>query len=289
MSFEFGLTPSLGLKTAQYYRRPNVSDTPVYLDDPLGELRVWPVRIFTFGRFEIFRANEPLRFSREVQRRALLLLKAILAFGGQQVSEARLVALMWPGAQGDVARLCLNRTVYRLRRLLGVRDSVVPQDNRISLDARYVWVDAWVVEQLLQRAEQYVTRESLDPLARCMATAVTLYRGPFLHEEQGVSWGQPYAHRLRRRLLGELFRIGRQLELNEREEDALHCYDQCLAIDPCAENVCRQLMSLYHRLGRLADALLVYRHCHNALIQQSGVSSSPQTQALLKELTAGET
>ena len=287
MSFEFGLTPSLGLKTAQHNWISNLSDARVYLDDPLGELRVWPVSIFTLGRFEIYRANKPLRFSGEAQRRPLLLLKAILAFGGQQVSEARLVDVLWPEAQGNVAHFCLNSTVSQLRRLLGVRN-VIRQDNRISLDARRVWVDAWVVEQLLQCAEQYVTRESFDPLARCMATAVTLYRGPFLDEKQGASWGQPYAQRLRRRLLGELFRIGRQLELNEREEDALRCYDQCLAIDPCAENVCRQLMSLYRRLRRLGDALQVYRHYHRALIRQFCVSSTAQTQALLKELTGGE-
>ena len=265
-----------------------MSDSAVFLDDPLGESRVWPIKIFTLGRFEIYRANEPLHCSGKVQRRPLLLLKAILAFGGQQVGEARLIDVLWPEAKSDVARFCLNSTVYRLRRLLGVRDGIVRENNRIGLNARQVWVDAWVVERLLQRAEQYVTRESFDTMACCLATAVTLHRGSFLHEEQGASWARPYADRLRRRLLSQLFLIGRQLEMNERDEDALRCYEQCLTIDPCAENVCRQLMSLYHRLGRLADALQVYRQCHGALARQLGVSSSAQTQALLKDLTGGE-
>ena len=265
-----------------------MSDSTVFLDDPLGESRVWPIKIFTLGRFEIHRANEPLRYSGKVQRRPLSLLKAILAFEGQQVGEARLIDVLWPEAQADFARFCLNSTVHRLRRLLGVRDGIVRQDNHISLNARHVWVDAWVVERLLERAEQYVTRESFDTMACCLATAVTLYRGSFLHEEQGASWAQPYADRLRRRLLSQLFLIGHRLELNERDEDALRCYDQCLTIDPCAENVCRQLMSLYHRLGRHSDTLQVYRHCHSALTRQLGVSLSAQTQALLKDLTGGE-
>ena len=66
MIFELGLTASLGLKSLQYNRRSNMSDSTVFLDDPLGESRVWPVKIFTLGRFEIYRANEPLRFSAKV-------------------------------------------------------------------------------------------------------------------------------------------------------------------------------------------------------------------------------
>jgi DNA-binding SARP family transcriptional activator len=49
-----------------------------------------------------------------------------------------------------------------------------------------------------------------------------------------------------------------------------------------------QLMTLYHRLGRLADVLQVYRQCHGALTRQLGVRSSAHTQALLKDLTGGE-
>ena len=94
-----------------------MSDSTVFPDDPLGESRVWPVKIFTLGRFEVYRANEPLHCSGKVQRRPLSLLKAILAFGGQQVGEARLIDVLWPEAQGDVARFCLNSTVHRLRRL----------------------------------------------------------------------------------------------------------------------------------------------------------------------------
>ena len=71
MSFEFGLTASLGLESVQYNRRSNMSDSTVFLDDPLGESRVWPIKIFTLGRFQIYRANEPLRYSGKVQRRPL--------------------------------------------------------------------------------------------------------------------------------------------------------------------------------------------------------------------------
>lgn len=285
MSLGLGLTASLALQAVKYTKRSIMSEHNEFLDDPLGESRPWPVKIFTLGGFEIYRGNEPLRFSGKVQRRPLSLLKAILAFGGQQVSEARLIDVLWPEAQGNVARICLYSTVYRLRRLLGDREVIVRQDNRISLDARQIWVDAWVVERLLQRAEQYVTRESFDTMACCVATAVALYRGPFLHEDEGATWAQPHADRLRRRLLSQLFLVGRQLEMNEREQDAIRCYDQCLAIDACAEEVCRQLMSLYHRIGRVADALQVYRQCHDTLTRQHGVSPSVQTQALLKELT----
>lgn len=257
-----------------------------FLDDPLGESRPWPIKIHTLGRFEVYLANRPLRFARKVQRRPLSLLKAILAFGGQTVSEARLIETLWPDARDELKRFSLNSTVYRLRRLLGEREVLIRQDNCISLDARQVWVDAWVVERLLARAEQYVSNEGFDAMACCVATAVELYRGRFLDNDPSAKWAQPYADSLQRRLGSELFLVGRQLEINGRLDDAIKYYEQCLHIDACAEEVGRQLMALYHRAGQPAKALQVYNRCHTAITRQLGVPPSPQTQALLKEMTA---
>ena len=47
----------------------------------------WPVKILTLGRFEVYVDGQKLEFSRKLPRKTLLLLKAIVAFGGVNVPE----------------------------------------------------------------------------------------------------------------------------------------------------------------------------------------------------------
>ena len=78
----------------------------------------WPFKIYTLGRFEVLRDDQPLQFSGKVQRKPLALLKAIIAFGGRNVREESLLDALWPDADGDAARFALTSAIHRLRRLL---------------------------------------------------------------------------------------------------------------------------------------------------------------------------
>ena len=61
----------------------------------------YPIKIYTLGRFEIIRDDEPLHFSGKEQKKPLELLKALIAFGGRDVPEERLTDALWPDADGD--------------------------------------------------------------------------------------------------------------------------------------------------------------------------------------------
>jgi LuxR family maltose regulon positive regulatory protein len=69
-------------------RRRLVADVSVSAD---VEIWPWPIRVYTFGRFAVIRDDEPLTFSRKVQRRPLGLLKTLIALGGREVREERLI------------------------------------------------------------------------------------------------------------------------------------------------------------------------------------------------------
>ena len=67
--------------------------------------------------------------------------------------EDSLIDALWPDAEGDAAHFALTSAIHRLRRLLGREEAIIRQDNEVSLDDRYCWVDVWAVERLLARAE----------------------------------------------------------------------------------------------------------------------------------------
>ena len=231
--------------------------------------RPWPIKIFALGRFEVLRHDHPLRFSRKVQRKPLALLKALITLGGREVREDVLMDTLWPDAEGDAARVALTSALHRLRGLLDCDGAVVRQEGQLSLDDRFCWVDVWAVERVLGRAE--AAADAKEDVRK----AVGLFRR--------VSIGGEAPERLQRRLLRQIVRTARHCERSDALE-ASDWYEEGLRVDPCAEDLCRSLMTAYHRLGRPAAVEEVYRRCRTALADRYGKTPAPETEELFRAL-----
>jgi DNA-binding SARP family transcriptional activator len=260
------------------YVRGLVQKRGLVPDNPPVEIEAWPwaIKVFTLGRFEVLREDKPVRFSRKVQRKPLALLKTLIALGGRAVREDLIMDALWADAEGDAARVALASALHRLRGLLGHEGAVIRQEGHLGLDARLCWVDVWGVERLLAHAEAAAGREG------DLRKAAGLYRGAFLGGDASeVPQAAALADSLRRRLLRQLVRAGRECEQADGQK-AADWYEEGLRVDPCAEDVCRSLMTVYHRLGRRAAVLEVYGRCQAALTARLGGTPSPETDRLFK-------
>jgi DNA-binding SARP family transcriptional activator len=261
------------------------------LEPPPVEVEAWPwpLRVYTLGRFALERDGRPVAFARKIQRRPLLLLKALLAFGGRAVPEARLTEALWPDAEGDAARQALATTVFRLRKLLGEARTLLRQEDQLTLDDRVCWVDVWALERYLDHAEAAAKRGTQDDHAWEEAVAWTekasqAYRGPFLADEPDLPWASGLADRLRRRLRRQLTLVGGYWEELAQFERAAEWYERALGVDPCAEDCARRLMAAYRTLGRREEALHVYGRLREGLSTTHGVLPSQVTEALYASL-----
>ena len=119
------------------------------------EIENWPwrYRIYALGGFELIKGDTPLRFSGKVQKKPLEMLKALIAFGGKDVTEDQLTEALWPDAEGDVAHTSFSTTLHRLRQLLGGEKILGLQEGRVSLDRSSCWVDVWAFEGLIRDVE----------------------------------------------------------------------------------------------------------------------------------------
>jgi LuxR family transcriptional regulator, maltose regulon positive regulatory protein len=240
----------------------------------------WPIKILTLGRFDVLLDGEPVRFARKVQRKPLALLKALIAFGGQGVREELVMDALWPEAEGDAARVALASALHRLRGLLGREQAILRQEGRLSLDGRLCWVDVWAVDRLLGRAEKRASHPEL------IRRAADLYRGAFLDEgERDLPKATAMVESLRGRLIRHLVRVGRQCE-QANPQEAVDWYEEALRVDPCAEDACRGLMTVYHRLDRSTDVAVTYQRCRAALDAARGQAPSAATQGLFQTLSA---
>lgn len=254
-------------------------------DNPPHTCENWPwrVRVFTLGRFGIERDGKVVRFSSKVPKKPLEMLKVLVALGGQAVSETRLNDILWPDADGDSAHRAFNITVIRLRELIGPKEAVELRDGCVTLDKRYVWVDAWALGHLLGSASATQGGASLAP--ELLDRILHLYKGPFLAEENG-SWAISLRERLKGRVENQLEKLGAQWEEEREPAKAIDCYRRGLEIDDLAEELYRRAILCYLKLGRRAEALSLYRRCEK-ISGSYGIKLSPETETIFKSLISG--
>jgi DNA-binding SARP family transcriptional activator len=232
----------------------------------------WPLQVYTFGQFEVLRDGRPLEYSRKAPKKTIALLKAIIAFGGSNVPEQRLVDAFWSDEEGDVATRSLGAALHRLRKLLGDTDAIIQQGNALSLDKARVWVDVWAFEDLLARPDANASE------------IIGLYRGAFLAEDEGEPWPVTMRERLRGRFIHAVAEAGKQLEDANRPDAAIECYLRGLDADPVIEQFYQGLMRCYTALERRSEALSAYQRLKRMLSISLGVQPSAQTERLYQSL-----
>lgn len=237
----------------------------------------WPVRIRTLGRFDVAIDDVALEQTPKTQRKSLELLKALVAFGAQDVEVAEIAGLLWPESAGDAARAALDVTLMRLRRLLQADDAVLMHGGRVSLNPLVCWIDAWAFERLLERGTDRV-------LVERQADAVyAVYGGAFL-DTVPDPWVVPMRDRLARRFVAHVLATGRAFEAAQRFDVAAAHYEAALERNPRAEELYRRLMICHRERGNLAEVARTYESCRAMLNAELGIEPSAATRAIVAEL-----
>ncbi|OGU06401.1 MAG: hypothetical protein A2075_07545 [Geobacteraceae bacterium GWC2_58_44] len=237
----------------------------------------WPLKIYTLGRFELVKYGEPVRFSGKVQQKPLALLKALISLGGREVAVEKLVDLLWPDADGDVAHQSFTTNLHRLRRLLDNDKVIRSNDGKVTLDARYCWTDAWEFERFAGAVETdwngKLPQELPLQAAKQIKKGMDLYNGHFLSGEPGSPWAVSMRERLRSKALRLIGKAGAYHEYHGEWATAVECYMKGLAIDDHIEEFYQRLMICHHRQGKQGEALAAYARCRKILATIGGKSS----------------
>jgi LuxR family maltose regulon positive regulatory protein len=243
-------------------------------------------RIHVLGRFRITKADIPVAIPPRL-RKPQELLQALIAFGGTEVGAGVLIDALWPDSEGDAAYHALESALYRLRQLLGARDSVRMEGGKVSLNQDQLWVDMWEFEEELQRPHD-PEANAIERIGRLRL----LYQGHFLQHETERPWVLKAREELRDRLLGAIRDAARECERARRWEDAANLYRSGIEFDSLNEGLYRGLMLCHQELGDHSDALHAYRRCRELLTRFLGIPPNAKTQALfhsVRERAAGAT
>ena len=240
----------------------------------------WPVRIFTLGRFDLQIDGKPAAFSRKAPRRLLEVLKALIAFGGEDVDERKLADALWSEGDGDNGIHALRVSLTRLRKLLGGADAIQVADGKVSLGPARCWVDALAFE----RATSEPASSRLDTLER----ACDLYRGAFLGNDAEHPWLLPTRERLRTRFVVKIAALGAGLEATCSWDRAATWYQRGIDADPLVEAFHQGVIRCHMRADRRAEALGAYRRLRQTLSVVLGIAPSASSEALYRTLYEAE-
>lgn len=244
------------------------------------------LRIFVLGGFRVEGVTGALANDGWSRRKARQLFKCLLTRPSRRLTRDEAYELFWPDS--DVAPSNFRVVLHALRQALvglGVArpDELVLSDHDgVALNASGYWVDADAFERLV--APLHDAAASDDDLE----AAARLYAGEFLADDLYETWTASRRDHLRR-LWGDLL-----LELSHRREQrgeidaAAAALQRRLSADPCDELATRELMRLWARHGRRADALRAYQRLAEALRLELGVDPGAEATRLRDGIVSGE-
>ena len=286
-ALEAGIEPEYALQLIAAHR--------LEPEDPaaVSEAWPWPLKIATLGRFEVLKDGKRAGSGRKVQRKPLLLLKALIAFGGSKVPEEKITDLLWPDSDGDAAHSAFSTTLQRLR-ALGNDKALVLNERQLSLDHRFCSIDAWSFERTYDRADALWRaaadqsgdkRRDVEADAYCDGEkALNLYHGHFLPNDTEQVWTAAYRERLRNKFLRLVLQQGVYLEESTQWLKAVATFERGLETDELAEEFYQHLIICYQRLDQKAKAVRVYENCRTIFNSALGIAPSEQTEGLYSSL-----
>lgn len=243
------------------------------------------IEVITLGQFQLRVQGEIIGNSSQTQSKPLEVMKAIIAMGENGVRTEKITDALWPDAESDAAHHALETALYRLRKLLGVKQALILQDGNLRINSHCCWIDFWYFEKLLDQAEDAVREEaSLNVIESLMVELKKLYQGPFLHDSPDQYWLLISRERIHYRLLSVLSSMGRLCEKKQSPGQAINLYQRIISLNPLAEESYQNLMRCLKSLGRRAEAMEVYLRCCKNLSVALDIGPSADTEAIFKSI-----
>ncbi|MCB1985920.1 MAG: hypothetical protein H6936_02325 [Burkholderiales bacterium] len=243
----------------------------------------WPIRIFSFGSLIIETDGKPLEQSGKSQKKIIDLLTLIIVMGGRNVNNDRLGEILWPDADGDLARKSLETAVHRLRKLIG-KEAVLFNAGMISLNDSYCWLDLWAFETTADELEHiFKTGKQQHLVIKLTDRILNLYKAAFLiHSDSGIAiLKQDELLNKLNRLLDLAVNFHEQRRENERVCQLLI---KALELRPLLEENYLRLMAHYKKLGQPDQALRIYQQCKRTLHEGFSIPLSQKIQSVAEQL-----
>lgn len=247
------------------------------------------------GGFEARRGGVVLPIDAFARRRAVTLLKILLTNYGRAVVRDELIELLWADEQPKDGAQMLKIVVHYLRRGLGQAEDgdaeppfILTEPNGYAFNpASAHRLDAIEFEKRAEEGLRFERRGRWREALAALQGAAEIYTGDYLHDEPYSDWCLKRRRQLREKLCDVLLTAARLQRSLGNYDSAARYYRRLLDLDPCLEDVHRDLMEVFYFSGRRAQALRQFEACRLALRDEFDVAPGMDTETLYRSILAG--
>jgi len=250
----------------------------------------WAIRVCTLGTFSLYVDDKLISLSGKANKRPIELLKVVLALGGDQIDQYKIIEVLWPDAEGDSAKQSFHTTLHRLRKLLG-DEALTLHSGYLSVNHRLVWIDFMAYERIVTIIDRTLklvaSKENMELISSLSDQIADIYQNDFLSNDAEQSWFLPRQQKLKTSFIQLMLNLGAYWQKQSQPDQAISCYHRGLEIDNLSETLYQHSMKAYHDADRNADALAVFQRCRKTLSDHLGTSPSSKTIEIYKLINSG--
>lgn len=244
------------------------------------------------GSFEARLGGTPLSLDCFARRRPLTLLKILVTNYGKVVGRDELIELLWPSHEPKDAVQLLKTAVHYLRRGLGEPQTAKTKISFVSTEATgyafnpasYHRLDALEFQAMAEDGLRFERQGRWREALVALQAAAKMYGGDYLEDDPYSDWSLKWRRQLRETLFDVLLATARLLRGAGDYEAAIRWYRRILELDPCLEDVHRDLMEVLSRCGKRAQALRQFEVCRRALREEFDASPVLETETLYRSI-----
>lgn len=241
------------------------------------------LKIQMLGGFALRLGKRELQDTDTRSKKVWVLLAYLIIHREQTVAQRTLIDLLWGDETDSInPENALRITMHRTRTLL---EQLSPELGRGMILRRrggYQWNGGGEVDS--ERFEALCCQKAEDPDLRLrnLMEAISLYRGDYLPRQSGEVWVVSTAAYLHNLFVSAAQEAVELLIQQGRSHEAAGVCRRCLALEPCHEGFCRELMQLLASAGDRRGAAEVYDRLSKRLFDDFGISPSEETRAVYR-------
>ena len=241
------------------------------------------LKIQMLGGFSLRLGKRELQDTDTRSKKVWVLLAYLIIHREQTVAQRTLIDLLWGDETDPInPENALRITMHRTRTLL---EQLSPELGRGMILRRrggYQWNGGGEVDS--ERFEALCCPKAEDPDLRLrnLMEAISLYRGDYLPRQSGEVWVVSTAAYLHNLFVSAAQEAVELLIQQGRSHEAAGVCRRCLALEPCHEGFCRELMQLLAAAGDRRGAAEVYDRLSKRLFDDFGISPSEETRAVYR-------
>ncbi|MEV1147072.1 BTAD domain-containing putative transcriptional regulator, partial [Micromonospora sp. NPDC049799] len=210
--------------------------------------------------------------------RRLLILLALEV--GRTVTVEALTDALWTDTPPTDPTNAVQSLVSRLRRALPIASALHSSHGGYRLELPREAVDAYRFERLAREGQRALRAGDPATATTCLATALSLWRGPALADATDTRYAAAAAARLEELRLSALEDRAEADLISGRADQLVAELEELTARHPLRERPRALLMNALYATGRQAEALRSYEDFRTRLAEELGVDPSPRVRDL---------